>query len=73
MMAALVSGVYLILTETRNLESENAFIWLGLPVNRSHYLLQKLLAYAVYISLAVLLVAIPLFWTGTALGSGTVF
>lgn len=66
MMAALVSGVYLILTETRNLERENALIWLGLPVNRSHYLLQKLLAYTVYIGLVVLVVVIPLFWMGTA-------
>lgn len=65
MMGVMVTGVYLILTEIRNLESGNAFIWLGLPISRLQYLLEKLLAYSVLVSVLVLFIALPLFWMGT--------
>jgi hypothetical protein len=65
LMSVAVLGTYLILVETRNLEQENAFIWLGLPVSRSLYLLQKVLAYILLATIFTLLVAFPLLWAGT--------
>ncbi|MBN1378698.1 MAG: hypothetical protein JXA04_05640 [Gammaproteobacteria bacterium] len=60
-----VLNVYLILMETRNLEQENTFVWLGLPVSRMHYLLQKILAYSILATGLALLVSLPLWWAGT--------
>lgn len=63
-MCVVLLGGYVILTETRNLEQENAFIWLGLPISRHSYLLQKIFTYTLLAASSVVLISLPLFWAG---------
>jgi hypothetical protein len=63
-MSVALVGIYLILIEIRNLEQENVFVWLGLPVSRAHYLMQKVLAYFLLTTVFTLFVALPLLWIG---------
>lgn len=61
--AVFMLGAYLILTESRALESGNVFISLGLPLTRTRYLLEKWLAYSVLALCLVILSIIPLLLT----------
>jgi ABC-type transport system involved in multi-copper enzyme maturation permease subunit len=61
--AVLMLGIYLILTESRALESGNVFVSLGLPLSRTRYLLEKWLAYSALALCLVILATIPFLLT----------
>jgi hypothetical protein len=64
---ALAAG-YLILTEMRTLERENIHLWLGLPIGRMRYLLEKSAAYGLLMAGFALLACLPLLWAGPGAG-----
>lgn len=61
-----VLSAYIILTEMRGLEPDNAQNWLSLSLSRRRYLLEKLLAYAGLAIFFAVLAAVPLLWIASA-------
>lgn len=64
MVTVAILGFYIILIEARILERDNALVWLGLPLSRLRYLLEKSLAYALITLVLVVVACLPLAWVG---------